>query len=123
MNRIKQLRMERGITQAELAEILNISPRAVGYYENEEREPDYDTLTKIAEYFDVSIDYLLGNRTGVKDVTDEMVQKELEKRGLLNDSTFNIGLSREEEGLLQEEDKQQIRDFAKFVVNKRKEEK
>jgi transcriptional regulator with XRE-family HTH domain len=60
MNRIKELRNEKGITQADLAKILKISDRAVGYYENGDREPDYTTLLKIAEYFDVSIDYLLG---------------------------------------------------------------
>ena len=60
MNRIKELRTERGITQADLAKILKISDRAVGYYENGDREPDYSTLLKIADYFDVSIDYLLG---------------------------------------------------------------
>jgi transcriptional regulator with XRE-family HTH domain len=60
MNRIKELRTEKGITQADLAKILKISDRAVGYYENGAREPDYSTLLKISEYFDVSIDYLLG---------------------------------------------------------------
>ena len=60
MNRIKELRIEKGITQADLAKILKISDRAVGYYENGAREPDYNTLLKISEYFDVSIDYLLG---------------------------------------------------------------
>lgn len=60
MNRIKELRTEKGITQADLAKILKISDRAVGYYENGDREPDYSTLLKIATYFDVSIDYLLG---------------------------------------------------------------
>lgn len=60
MNRIKELRTERGITQADLAKILKTSDRAVGYYENGDREPDYSTLLKIADYFDVSIDYLLG---------------------------------------------------------------
>ena len=60
MNRIKELRTEKGITQADLAKILKISDRAVGYYENGDREPDYSTLLKIADYFDVSIDYLLG---------------------------------------------------------------
>jgi transcriptional regulator with XRE-family HTH domain len=60
MNRIKELRTERGITQADLAKILKISDRAVGHYENGDREPDYSTLLKIADYFDVSIDYLLG---------------------------------------------------------------
>lgn len=59
-NKIKDLRKEHNITQTELANVLGISDRAVGYYEAGEREPDYRTLSKIASYFNVSIDYLLG---------------------------------------------------------------
>ena len=62
MNRIKELRTEFGITQADLAKLLKISDRAVGYYEKGEREPDNETLIKIAEYFKVSVDYLLGRK-------------------------------------------------------------
>lgn len=65
MNRIKELRTEFGITQADLAKLLKISDRAVGYYEKGEREPDNGTLIKIAEYFKVSVDYLLG-RTDIR---------------------------------------------------------
>jgi transcriptional regulator with XRE-family HTH domain len=65
MNRIKELRTEFGITQADLAKLLKISDRAVGYYEKGEREPDNETLIKIAEYFKVSVDYLLG-RTDIR---------------------------------------------------------
>lgn len=76
MNRIKELRNEKGITQADLAKILKISDRAVGYYENGDREPDYTTLLKIAEYFDVSIDYLLGRVEVRKDTTSAPADKE-----------------------------------------------
>ena len=57
---LQERRRELNIAQADLAKILKISDRAVGYYENGDREPDYSTLLKIADYFDVSIDYLLG---------------------------------------------------------------
>lgn len=76
MNRIKELRNEKGITQADLAKILKISDRAVGYYENGDREPDYTTLLKIAEYFDVSIDYLLGRVDVRKEATSAPADKE-----------------------------------------------
>ena len=61
MMRLKELREEKGITQKELGEILRISPSAIGMYETSRREPDYGTLKRIAHFFDVSIDYLLGN--------------------------------------------------------------
>ena len=76
MNRIKELRNEKGITQADLAKILKISDRAVGYYENGDREPDYTTLLKIAEYFDVSIDYLLGRIDVRKETASAPADKE-----------------------------------------------
>lgn len=60
-NRIKLLREEKQIRQDELAKILSISPSAVGMYERDEREPNDEITLKIAEYFEVSTDYLLGN--------------------------------------------------------------
>lgn len=60
---IVKLRKEKGITQAELANALGISRAALSLYEIEKREPDIDTLIKLALYFNVSVDYLLGNNS------------------------------------------------------------
>ena len=57
--RLKALREDNDITQEELAIILNISRTAYAGYENSTREPSLTTLIKIADYFDVSLDYLL----------------------------------------------------------------
>ncbi len=57
---LKSLRLSNGMTQDELAQILKISRSTVGMYEKGDREPDYETLEAIADYFNVSIDYLLG---------------------------------------------------------------
>lgn len=57
--RLKELKECSGKTQARIAEDLGVTPQAFSYYVNG-REPDYDVLIKIAEYFNVSIDYLLG---------------------------------------------------------------
>ena len=57
--RLKQLRKERGISQLKLAMELSMSQNSVSRYENGVREADYATLIKLADYFDVSIDYLL----------------------------------------------------------------
>ncbi len=59
MNRIKELRKEKKLTQADLGKLLNVSDRSVGFYENEKRDPDTNTLSILADFFDVSIDYLL----------------------------------------------------------------
>ncbi|MCU5681279.1 helix-turn-helix domain-containing protein [Bacillus wiedmannii] len=72
-NRIRELRKERGLTLRELAEELNIPFTTLGNYERGDRHPDFDTLEKIASYFDVMIDYLL-KRTDIR-TFDELVFK------------------------------------------------
>lgn len=58
--RLKALRKERKISQVRLAIDLNLNQNTVSRYENMEREADYKTLILLADYFNVSIDYLLG---------------------------------------------------------------
>lgn len=58
---LKDLRERRDITQGELAKILEVSPSTVGMWEQGRRQPDYDMLVKIAAFFGVTTDYLLGN--------------------------------------------------------------
>ena len=48
---IKDLRLEEGISQRELGNRLNVCNQTVSFWENEQREPDLDTLLKIAKYF------------------------------------------------------------------------
>ncbi|MCC5909181.1 MAG: helix-turn-helix transcriptional regulator [Clostridiaceae bacterium] len=57
--RLKHLRKENNLTQEALAKKLNKSRSTIAGYETERKEPDYDTLIKIAQIFKVSIDYLL----------------------------------------------------------------
>ena len=58
---IKELRLEEGISQRELGNRLNVCNQTVSFWESGQREPDLDTLIKIAKYFQVSTDFLLGN--------------------------------------------------------------
>lgn len=57
--RLKELRKKRKISQLKLAMDLQLNQNAISRYETGMREADYSTLIKIADYFDVSIDYLL----------------------------------------------------------------
>ena len=57
--KLKKLRKERGISQLKLAMDLNMNQNSISRYETGEREADYATLIKFADYFGVSIDYLL----------------------------------------------------------------
>ena len=60
MNRIKELREKRKLSQSALAEKFTLSQQTISAYERGERDPDTDTLNKLADFFNVSIDYLLG---------------------------------------------------------------
>ena len=59
--RLKELRSSRGVSQLKLAIDLNMNQNSISRYENMEREADYETLIKFADYFDVSVDYLLSS--------------------------------------------------------------
>lgn len=63
MNRIKELRNEQNIKQAELASIVKVSQAALSGYETGKYEADIETYKRIADYFSVSLDYLLGKET------------------------------------------------------------
>ncbi len=58
--RIAELRIERQLNQRELAEQLGVSNGAIGMWETGKRQPDLDMIIKLASFFSVSIDYLLG---------------------------------------------------------------
>lgn len=60
-NRLKQLRQEKGLTQAQLGAIFNLAESTISLYESNKRTPDYTTLIKLIHFFQVSADYLLGS--------------------------------------------------------------
>ena len=57
--RLKQLRRQRGISQLKLAMDLGLNQNSISRYESGEREADYQTLIRLADYFNASVDYLL----------------------------------------------------------------
>jgi len=67
-SRLKALRNSKKLKQDELAQKINISKSAIGMYERNEREPSFEILEKIANFFEVSIDFLL---TGTQLKKDE----------------------------------------------------
>ena len=67
MLRIKKIRKDKGITAKELSEFVNVSESTMSLYENGKHEPSFNTLLKIAEYLEVSVDELFGlPRIGAK---------------------------------------------------------
>lgn len=66
---LKTLRKINGITQKELAEKLKIKQNSYSDWENGKSEPNIEMLVRIADYFDVSLDYLMGGK--MKNITEE----------------------------------------------------
>lgn len=92
--KIKELRKKRGITQSELADVLGVSTSMVGMYETDSRNPSYDVLIKIANYFNVSIDYLL-SRFGL--YIGNFIQKERVEQDISIEELANeIGKNQQE---------------------------
>ena len=58
--RLRELRTEKSLSQYQLADALGVSRGLIGNYELANREPDFNTLVLIADYFCVSVDYILG---------------------------------------------------------------
>lgn len=103
MNRLKELREERELNQSDIAKKLNISTAAYSYYENEKRDIPTNVLKLLSEFFNCTIDYLLG-KTNIRNIEDE----------------FKFAYHKEIEGLTEEEIKEAL-EFYKMVKNRKNE--
>ncbi len=101
MIRIKELRQKKGINQAELAKVFGVSQQTISSYEKGIREPDIETLNNLSDFFNVSLDYLLG-KTNIPDTVE------------------TLALSRKDgyEDDLPEEAKKEIENFKEFIKQK-----
>ena len=59
-DRLKEIRLEKEMTRKQLADVLFVSERLISYWENGNRECNFDTLIRLADIFNITIDYLLG---------------------------------------------------------------
>jgi len=59
-DRLRKLRQQRGLSQADLGGEIGVAQSTVGMWESGKREPDFETLLKLARFFSVSVSYLLG---------------------------------------------------------------
>lgn len=88
LDRLKELRAKTRLTQAELAQKLDVTQQAVGRWERGQTSPDYETLKRLSVLFDVSVDYLLDNQPPQKDSLPSLTPKEsrhLQKYRALDD--------------------------------------
>lgn len=73
-NRIKQLRIDNNLTQKDIADALGMTPTGISYWESGYAVPNYETLKKLANFFNVSMDFLTGNESN-KDENDVLFRK------------------------------------------------
>lgn len=126
-DKIKKLRKERGITQAQLADKLGMSQSTIGMIESGQNNGSTETLTNIAKYFKVPIDYLLSTEErldlamNVISKVKELSEKALSKPGIdFSNTIYPICSNFDGEKFTGEEQKE-IVNFIKYVISKRKE--
>ena len=104
--RLRLLREKKGLTQTEFASRMKMPNQNVSNYERGFRQPDYETLQKLARYFNVTTDYLLG-------MTDIPNAESEEFKEYLNDPLTSIAFKNFEG--LSEEQKQEAIEMIKFI--------
>ena len=135
--RIKELRKAAGISQAKLGAICGLTKATISQYEIGNREPDISTLLRIANYFNVSVDYLLGVSNEIK--TGDEILQEHEKQLLqlfrlipaekqndaiekLRDELYKMSIEPLLNTIVEMNDKEidQLSSYIDFIVSKRK---
>lgn len=96
--KLKNLRKEHGLTQAQLANKLGVGASTIGMYESNIRKPSYEVLNKISNYFNVSIDYLINNSN--------------------DNNTINLDFYIEHINQLSPLEKKQVKDLIEFLISK-----
>jgi transcriptional regulator with XRE-family HTH domain len=75
---LRSLRIKKGLSQQQLGEIIGISQQSVNKYENHNIEPDISTLISLANFFNTSVDYLIGH-TNIEHIIEPVSTFELNK--------------------------------------------
>jgi transcriptional regulator with XRE-family HTH domain len=101
-DRLKRLREDKKLSQQQLADRLNINRSTYARYELAQTQPDYDTLKKIADFFQVSIDYLLGRTDNPSTVREEKTPYNAGKEKSIYDEQKELLLTPDELKVLQE---------------------
>ncbi|RJS59177.1 hypothetical protein CJ483_03100 [Bacillus sp. PK3_68] len=114
--RLKKLRNERGISQQEFADRLKINRSTYARYELGKTQPDFETLQKIADYYSVTIDFILGR----SDNTNTQTNDEKEMKEFFSNPKLNLFFKEMKES--PEEQLEELREIWE-VIKKRKKEK
>ncbi|MFL0198334.1 helix-turn-helix domain-containing protein [Clostridium sp. WILCCON 0269] len=118
--RMKELRKEKNITLQELANVLNTTKSTLSRYENNLRIPNADFINLLAKYFNVTVDYLLGNsdnRTNPNPKEDTPYEK-ISK--LVKENEIKTLAAHFDGEDITDDDVEDIKNFIEFVIQKRK---
>lgn len=115
-NKLKKLRKEAGLTQKQLADKLNISPSTVAMYESGKRTPDPKVVVTIAEFFNVSTDYLL--RTKQKPLTQEHLTNTYSQ--IAEDLGEDVQVMFHDITSFDDKEREELKNFIDFIKSKKK---
>lgn len=116
-DRLKELRKENGLTQSDLGRILNLGKTTISMYENGNSTPNDEIKLKICDYFNISLDYLLGKsstRNYSQNNNIENIKTFAKDNGI---HTLAAHFENEE---FTQDDLDDIENFIKFVISKKK---
>lgn len=116
-DRIKQLRLEKDISQKDLAKHFNIARSTLSQYESNQRTPSDEMKLKISEYFGVSLDYLLG-KTDKKNFNENNIIDKVHET-IKNNKLQTIAAHYDDDDFT-DSDLEDIKNFIDFVVSKKK---
>lgn len=98
LRNLKTLRMQAGISQQQLADVIGVSQQSINKYENHNTEPDIRTLVALADAFNTSVDYLIGH-TDISHVIEAVKQFDLNAKEAALITDFRKLSSRQKESV------------------------
>jgi transcriptional regulator with XRE-family HTH domain len=118
--RLTHLRERKGLTQEDLAKRLNISRSALSLWEIGKREPNFETATKIADFFGVSVDYLLGRTDDPRSLKEKVFDPTYEPTEVDLEELLQIANIRFMGEKLAKQDKDKLLQIAKILWEERR---
>ncbi|WMT19183.1 helix-turn-helix domain-containing protein [Parageobacillus toebii] len=125
--RLRFLRKKKNMTQKDLADVFNLSESTIGMYERDEREPSFEFVRQLADFFNVTTDYLLGRTELPHGYTTETKTEEENTLAKINQLIKEYGIEQmgffdiEKWKSLSEEEIEEIIKHFEWVVHKAKE--
>ena len=112
-NRLKQLRTEKELSQKELGKMVSVDKSTICLYESGGRQPNFKVMEKLADYFDVSLDYLIGRTYGPDKTAAGKSTWDIEE-------LFNTAKIMYQGKQIPAEVKQEILEYIEFLIHKRR---